>query len=123
MFPAAIFCLRKFNWGPSIKDVRTKSRKIDPTCPQNARTGPNPLPPCLCGHTINFEKSEVFCSSNCGGLYRKKLFCLQNVRIGLTSLRSDCGRLLWTAPYCNYKYGFSISAPYLQTVQYCLLEG
>jgi len=50
---------------PSIKDVRTKSRKIDPLppSPQNVRTGSTPLPPCLwaCGHTINFEKYEVFC--------------------------------------------------------------
>jgi len=33
--------------GPSIKNVRTKSQKIDPS-------------PCPCGHIINFEKFEVF---------------------------------------------------------------
>jgi len=37
--------------GPSIKNVLTKSRKI------------NPLP--SCGHTLNFEKSEVF-AKKCG---------------------------------------------------------
>jgi len=35
-----------FRLGPSIKDVRTKSWKIDPLRP--------------CGHTINFEKSVAF---------------------------------------------------------------
>jgi len=36
----AIFTLK----GPSIKDVRTKLRKIDPPlCPQNVRTGSMPL--------------------------------------------------------------------------------
>jgi len=40
------YCCRLLSKGPSIKDVRTKSRKI------------NPLPPCPCGHTINFEKSD-----------------------------------------------------------------
>jgi len=46
--------------GPSIKDVHTKSRKIDLllSCSQNARTGLTP--PCPCGHVINFEKSEIF---------------------------------------------------------------
>jgi len=37
----------------SIKDVRTKSRKID-----------HP-PPCPCGHPINFEKPEVLCTKTC----------------------------------------------------------
>jgi len=25
----------------------------------------HPLPPCTCGHTINFEKFEVFCTKKC----------------------------------------------------------
>jgi len=40
------------------KDVHTKSRKIDP------------CPPCPCGHTINFEKFEVFCTKKCGRPHR-----------------------------------------------------
>jgi len=45
---------QNFTKEPSIKDVRTKSRKIDPLsaiCPHWLN------PPCPCGHTINFEKS------------------------------------------------------------------
>jgi len=53
----------------SIKDVRTKSRKIDipPPCPQNVLN-----PPCMCGHPKNFEKSEVFCSKKFGRSHLKK---------------------------------------------------
>jgi len=40
---------------PSIKDVRTKSRKIDPFLfDRKMFAWLNPLPPCPCGHTINF---------------------------------------------------------------------
>jgi len=69
---------------PSIKDVRTKSRKIDhlSPCPQNVRIGSTP--PCPCGHTINFKNSKVFCTKKCGRPHLKNpLFpCPQNVRIG-----------------------------------------
>jgi len=44
--------------GPSIKDVCSKSRKTDPPCPQNVRTGSPP--PCLCGHAINLKHPKVF---------------------------------------------------------------
>jgi len=46
------FSTTRFYKGPSIKDVRTKSRKMTP-------------PPGPCGHTINFEKSGV-CAKKCG---------------------------------------------------------
>jgi len=47
--------------GQSIKDVRTKSRKIDPSPVVRKMSAlTEPLPPCLCRHTINFEKSEVY---------------------------------------------------------------
>jgi len=36
-----------------------------PPCPKNVRTGSTPLLPCPCGHTISFEKSEVFCFKKC----------------------------------------------------------
>jgi len=51
--------------GPSIKDVRTKSRKIDPS-PLSAKCPHKLNPPCPCGNTINFEKSEVFYAKKCG---------------------------------------------------------
>jgi len=44
-----------------MKDVCTKSQKIDP------------FHPCPCGHTINFEKSEVFCTKKCGRPHLKNL--------------------------------------------------
>jgi len=58
--------------GPSIKDVRTKLQKVDPLppCSQNVRTVSIPYPPhpppCPCGHTINFEKPDIFCTKKCG---------------------------------------------------------
>jgi len=54
--------------GPSIKDVRTKSRKINPSLlvrKMSALAQP-PFSPCSCGHTINFEKSDDFCTKKCG---------------------------------------------------------
>jgi len=43
----------------------------------------SPLPPCPCGHNLNFEKSEVFCTKKCGCTHLKSppLPCLPNVRI------------------------------------------
>jgi len=58
------------NKRPSIKDVRTKSRKIDPLppCPHFSI-----LPPslCPCEATINFKKFRGFCTKNCGGPHLK----------------------------------------------------
>jgi len=51
--------------GPFIKDIHTKSRKIDPPPSLSALAEP-PLPPCPYKHTINFEISEVFCTKKCG---------------------------------------------------------
>jgi len=53
--------------GPFIKDVRIKLRKIDPLVRL---------------YTINFEKSEVFCSKKCGRphLRNSLLPCPKNVR-------------------------------------------
>jgi len=82
--------------GESIKDVRTKSRKIAPPCPHWL----NPLPSCLCGHTINFENPKFFCAKNCGRPHLKNLSCPKNVRTGQTPL--DCERLLWTTPNFTY---------------------
>jgi len=46
---------------PSIKDVCTKSRKIDPPLIVRKMSAlAQPIHPCPCGHTKNFEKSEVF---------------------------------------------------------------
>jgi len=37
--------------------------------------------PCPCEHTINLEKSDVFCTKKCGRLHLKPLpSCPQNVR-------------------------------------------
>jgi len=52
--------------GPIIKDVYNKAKKINliPPCPQNVLTISNPLLLCLCGHTLNFEKFEMFLPKN-----------------------------------------------------------
>jgi len=52
---------QRLDKGPYIKDVRTKSRKIDPSFPLSTKCPHwlNTPPPCPFGHTINFEKSEV----------------------------------------------------------------
>jgi len=96
------FGLRK---GPSMKDVRTKSRKTDtlPPCLQNVVTDDSrpPPSPCPCRHTINFEKSGVFYTKKCRRPHLQNPFCLKNVRTGQIPLPPDCGRLLWTAPNCE----------------------
>jgi len=51
--------------GQSIKNVRTKSTTLP--CPNWLK----PLPPCPCGHTINFEKPEVFGTKKYGRLHLK----------------------------------------------------
>jgi len=87
----------------SIKNVRTKSQKIYP-CPQNVRSGSTPLsPPCSCGHTTNFKKSEAFCTKKCGRPHLKTspLVCK---RSALDKPPLDCGPLLWTVSNIIYRY-------------------
>jgi len=80
--------------GPSIKDVRAKSQKIDPLppCPKNVRTGSTPCP---CRHTINFEKSEVFCAKKCRRPLQKNPLVR---KMSALNKLPDCKRLLWMAP-------------------------
>jgi len=63
-----------------------------PPYPMSALSQP---PHCPCGHTINFEKSDVFCTKKCGRQHRKNPL----VRTGQAPLRPKCGRFLWIAPY------------------------
>jgi len=66
--------------------VHTKSQKIDL------------LPPCPCGHTINFEKSEVFYTKNCGRPLLSSPLS-EKCTHWTNPFPPDYGRLLWTAPY------------------------
>jgi len=59
-------------YGPSIKDVRTKSRKTAPA-PLSAKCLHWLNPSCPCGHTITLEKSEVVSTKNCGRSHLKNL--------------------------------------------------
>jgi len=95
---------------PSIKDVRTKSRKIDlplvckiptlvqPPLMRKMFALAQPPPPCPCGYIINFEKSEIFCHK-----FRKiRRFLCQKVRTAaskepLPSLSAKCPN--WTNPH------------------------
>jgi len=80
--------------GPSMKEVRTKSRKIDPLphCPHWLNVA------WLCDHTINFEKFEVFCIKKCG-LKNLPLSASAKCPHWTNPSPSYCGRLSWTAPY------------------------
>jgi len=85
-----------------MKDARTKSRKIDPLVRINSTL------PCPCGHTINFEKSEVFCTKKPSAFEElpplvRKMSALDK------PLPPDCGPLSWMAPYnmtINYPGSF-----------------
>jgi len=78
--------------GASIKDVRTKSRKIDP---------PPPYP--KNGKMFALAHSEEFCTKKCGRPHLKTLSSLVRKMSALDKppFPSDCGRLLRTAP-CFY---------------------
>jgi len=80
-----------------MTSAQNRKKFTPPSCPQNVRTG-SLLPPCLCGHTINFERSflhqKVWTSSP------------QNVRTGQIPLSSDYGRILWTATKTAFQYKF-----------------
>jgi len=58
----------------SIKDAAQNREKLTPPSPLSEKcpqwTNP-PLPPCLCEHTINFEKSKVFTPKSANPLVRK----------------------------------------------------
>jgi len=88
--------------GPSIKDVRTKSRKIDslPPCPHW------PKPSCPCGYTINFKKSEVFCTKKCGRPHLKNPSLLVRKMSALDKLPSTADvfyeRPLKLSKYCRF---------------------
>jgi len=91
--------------GPSIKDVRTKSRKIDPLVRKmSALAQPPPLPPCSCGHTKNFEKSEVFCSKKCRRPHLKKPPSPPVRKMSALDNPPDWERLLWAAPNLCFKF-------------------
>jgi len=47
------------------KNVLTKSEKLT-TSPIICKVSYWLKPPCPCGHSIYFEKSEVFCTKKCG---------------------------------------------------------
>jgi len=66
-----------------MKDVHTKSQKIPPMSEKCPHLTQPPSPPCLCGHTINFEKPEIFCTKKCERPHLNPLPpCPQNVRTG-----------------------------------------
>jgi len=76
------------NWLPLL--VRKMSALAQPVCP--------------CGHTLNFEKPEIFCTKKCGHPDLK--YTTTHFRIRLDT-PLDCGRLLWIAPSEN---GFNQTA-------------
>jgi len=53
--------------GPSIKDVRTKSQKLDlfSHLVRKMSALAQPTLRCPCGHTISFKNSGVFCAKKC----------------------------------------------------------
>jgi len=111
-----------FAQGSTINDVRKKSRKI-PLCSQNIRTG---SAPCPCGHTINFEKLEVFFTKKCERPHLKNPPCSQNVRTGQTSspLTADVFYGHWTASYPKAKLRKNKNFPtYDDNDNYCDHEG
>jgi len=50
---------------------------------------------CPFGHTINFEKSDVFCTKNCKRPHLKNPFPLVRKISALDNPLLDCRRLLW----------------------------
>jgi len=84
------------------------SSLVAPACPHWF----NP-PPLSCGHTINFEKSEVFCTQKC---WRPELDPLSNL-----STKCPRGRLLWTAP--NYFQDISSNMKKLRNTRTLLEQG
>jgi len=73
-----------------IKDVRTKSRKIDPVCPQNVRTGPTPLS--VRTHH-KFRKIRSFLHKKVRRLHLKNSLVLEMSVLG-NPLSPDCGRFM-----------------------------
>jgi len=88
---------------PSVKDVRTKSRKIDPSLATSFVRKMSALlnPPCPCKHATNFKKSEVLHQKVRTSVYEEPLSsCAKNFRIGQTPLTADVfyGPLLVLVP-------------------------
>jgi len=76
--------------------------KLTPPPPLSAKCPPWLNSPCLYGHTINFETSDVFFTKKCRRPHPKNPLPSVRKMSALdkqTSLPRDCGRPLWTAPY------------------------
>jgi len=101
--------------GPSIKDVRTKSRKIDPAppCSQNVPTGSIPLLPPL---AINFKNFKVFLHQKRWMSASEGTLLSANCLHWSNPLSPDCRSLLWKAP--NVSFAF-LSMTY-QQIYLCL---
>jgi len=71
-------------------------------CPQNVRTSLPPTPLSVRTHH-KFRKIRVFLHQKVrtSASEEPPPPCPKNVRTGQTPSPSDCGRLLWTAPYGN----------------------
>jgi len=65
-------------------------------CLQNVRTG-STLPPFPCGHALNFEKSEMFCTKKFGRPHMKNRFPLVQ-KMSELDKPPDCGRLFMDSP-------------------------
>jgi len=78
--------------GLSIKDVSTKSQKIDFLI----RTGSTPS--CPCEHTINFKKSEIFRTKKCGRPHHENPFPLVRKISALDIASWTTDVIFWTAP-------------------------
>jgi len=69
--------------------------------------------PCLCKHTINFEKSYVFCTKKYGRPHLKNPPCLQNVRTRQTPVSADVFYGRPPIPYRLYHMFAKISYTYV----------
>jgi len=88
---------------PSIKDIRTKSRKIDPPPSLSAKYPHcSPSPPCPCGHTLNFEMSGVIFHQKVRTSASKETPCPQYVRgqkFSLSQLKFLSQALRWNVSH------------------------
>jgi len=86
----------KFNKGPSIKDVRTKSRTIDNPLPPVRKMSALAQPPLSERTHHKFRNYEEFFSKNCGRPHLKNLPSPLVRKISALGKPPDCERLLWT---------------------------
>jgi len=77
-------------WIPSFKVFWSDSAR-------ESNPGSTPLPPCPCGHTINFEKSQVFIAKKRGRPHLKQK--LLSEKCPHWTYPPPPWSLLWTAPY------------------------